>query len=335
MKKTIKISVIVAFLLTAVGCSEKQKEKEFTGVFTFVSGTVLHNSHPAKVGMNVTQHDIIETNEKSGAIIQFEDSALITLKSNTKLDVNMLAKGEEGKAMINIAQNSGSTFSKITPNKSKYSIKTPTAVAGVRGTSFSVEVSEDKKTDIKLLQGKVAVKKTAPDAAKKEAKETQDIFVEGAKDVVLLEAGQKIESTEKEISKKEELKSEEKIELETLNNIAFVTEEKLKDTSILKKEIENIAPSNVQENITGVEAEEKKEIIEDKKEVEKPKAKAEPKKITLDDLRKKYGQLSRIKTKSGKEYIGAFKQAGNEMKITTIDGIVSVPVSDIGKVSPY
>ncbi|MDH5721317.1 MAG: FecR domain-containing protein [Spirochaetia bacterium] len=314
------IFTILAAIVFVISCSEKPKIPQ-QGVFTFVKGTVLHNDQPAKVGNIVGEADTIVTNEKSGAVIQFENSGLITLKSKTKLDVGKLIKGEDGLSIIELTQESGSTFSKIAPNRGKYSIKTPTAVAGVRGTSFSVEVHEDKKTDIKLLKGKVAVSKTSMKA----------VVQEEASQEIILEEGEKIAATAKGIEKKESLVDEEKKELSSLNKIAMVSVIKLKDTNEIGKATEQNITQEVENQILGEAYQESKKPIEP--EVEKKNLNI--RKITLDDLRKEFKKLSVINTKSGKKYIGGFKQVGGEMHIKTVDGTVKVPVGDIKKVSEY
>jgi hypothetical protein len=63
-------------------------------------------------------------------------------------------------------------------------------------------------------------------------------------------------------------------------------------------------------------------------------AKPEVKKLTLADIKAKYGRIAKIQTKNGKEYVGYFNQQGAEMTIQTVDGQVSIPVASVQKVTP-
>jgi hypothetical protein len=58
---------------------------------------------------------------------------------------------------------------------------------------------------------------------------------------------------------------------------------------------------------------------------------AEPE-VTLDDIKKQYGSLSKVTTKNGKTYVGAFKQVGGKFEIITIKGKEVITATDIAKV---
>ena len=56
--------------------------------------------------------------------------------------------------------------------------------------------------------------------------------------------------------------------------------------------------------------------------------------MTLDDIRKKYGQIDEILLYSGKRYTGAIISRSDKMKIQTENGIISVPAKDVRNVIP-
>ena len=101
---------------------------------------------PASVGMVLEESDIIATKDDSSAIIEISGSqgnAKVDLKDNSQVVILDLIKrdtGEEetlldlavGKLLIKV--------DKMPDEKSKFEVKTPTSVVGVRGTKFSVEV---------------------------------------------------------------------------------------------------------------------------------------------------------------------------------------------------
>ena len=164
MRNLIISTAVVA--LVAVGCGEKKEQASLDSAkFTYVKGDVLVSGKPATLGQTVSKDATIEVKNNSMAVLQFSSAASITLKANSGLSIANLSKNDSGKPVIELSQNTGSSFSKIAKGQSEFSIKTPTAVAGVRGTSFELVVGNGKTTQIKLLEGKVAVAKVAPTAS--------------------------------------------------------------------------------------------------------------------------------------------------------------------------
>jgi hypothetical protein len=319
MKKITKM-LLVTFVATGliVSCKDKTKSApEMHGTITFLRGNVLLNQAPVQIGAKIKMSDTIEVKDKSTAVIQFSTNAMITIESNTNLVVKNLVQGEDGIPSIALDQSRGSTFNKIVPGKANYTVNTPTITAGVRGTAFRVSQSATENgTEIELFTGKVALTKD-PEAVS-----------EGKSEETILEAGHKILITETEIKEPVKLKIEEIKNLEKLNDIAMLPDKKL-------DKIETI------ENVSEVEAKEIEKEMNDQvvpeashkilimmeEEVEKPA-------ITLDDIKAQYGSLSKVTTKNGKSYVGAFKQFGGKFEIYTVTGTEVVSASDIAKVSP-
>ena len=276
-------------------CKESNKAS-MNGVFTFVKGTVTKNGQIAQLGSIVNAGDVLVSQKKSTAVIQFSSGALITLRGGSEFKVSALSQGKDGKKVIALTQKKGSTFSKIISSENvDYSVSAPTLTAGVRGTSFEVNISKSGDAEIKLLEGKVAV---APDQTKvgSQAKE------------ILLSAGNKIKVTaSRGISEPQALTSQDQKELTSMNQIELVpnVEEAPKATTVV------IPEAMVEEMATDY------------------------KEYTLEDLKKEYGKISKIIAKSGQIYVGNFAQKGEDLMIRTTDGQFSIPASDVKKVSLY
>jgi hypothetical protein len=287
---------IVALIFAAPGCKEKPVET-FTGIVTFKAGTVLKNGNPVDVGEAVKKNDMIRTKKMSAAVIQFSSSSLVAIQAGTEVKISKLIQGVNGKAHIELTQNSGKTFNKIIKGRAKYFVKTPTAVASVRGTSFQVVVVNDAHSGIELLRGKVEVSVPVKEGS-------------SVKPVVLTE-GNKAETTEKGELKSARLTGKETERLKEIDRIGFTYRGKPED-AVPGKEI--IVPKNAEKIITS---------------------KGRKNRYTLAGLRKKYGSLSMIRTKKGAVYIGSFKQLGNRVEVVTVKGKITLPSSTIFKVSPY
>lgn len=306
MRNLIVSTAVVA--LVAVACGEKKEQASLDSAkFTYVKGDVLVSGKPAALGQTVSKDATIEVKSNSMAVLQFSSAASITLKANSVLSIANLSKNDAGKPVIELSQSSGSSFSKIAKGQSDYSIKTPTAVAGVRGTSFELEVGNGKTTKIKLLEGKVAV-------AKVEANDTPEEVKAELEKATVVEAGQKVEVDNKAVSKPVEITEAEKTSLQAMNTV-----------EIAPVSGKVVVPESVEKYATGEAA--SASLTE-----EAPKA--EVKKLTLADIKAKYGRIAKIQTKNGKEYVGYFNQQGAEMTIQTVDGQVRVPVASVQKVTP-
>jgi hypothetical protein len=102
---------------------------------------------PAEVGTTLTQGHILKTAAKSQAVLKLdgaEETATVEINENSQLMLSeLLMDTEKGtqKTLLDLAI--GKVLikaQKLHDEKSKFEVKTPTSIVGVRGTSFSVEV---------------------------------------------------------------------------------------------------------------------------------------------------------------------------------------------------
>ena len=112
---------------------------------TLASGWV-----PAKTGMVLTQGDIISTKADSSATLKLNgtEEATVNIKQNSQLGLaELMANDKEGiqKTMLDLAL--GEILiktQKLRSKESKFEVKTPTSIVGVRGTVFSVAVESSE-----------------------------------------------------------------------------------------------------------------------------------------------------------------------------------------------
>lgn len=157
MKKLIKIFLfvsLIAILPNAI-CIETKTEDaqpvEISASIFKLNGNVFINNTKATLGARLNKQDFIET-KRGQVTLELSNTARVTIKDNSKVKLDSLKESN-----IEINQLTGSTFSKVTRKGVNYKIISPTMVAGVRGTTFQVEVANGRKTTIKLLEGKVIV----------------------------------------------------------------------------------------------------------------------------------------------------------------------------------
>lgn len=167
---------ILSFALFA--CGQSRKNFEFNGIITSMTGDVTVNSTEAKVNQILQKSDSIST-ENGTVEIQLRTGASVKLRQFTKITLTNLEEVQMPRgSMLVSAGKLRST--------SDFRINTPTAVAGVRGTRFTV-TSVDNGTEVAVLEGAVEVNK-------KIAKPNEKAIVLNDKSTTII--GAKFSSTE-------------------------------------------------------------------------------------------------------------------------------------------
>ena len=145
------ISILIA------GCSIKESEEYAT--IAFMMGDVKKNNIETKIGDTIEENDIIITGDKSSCDVKIGSSILrITSKSNVKV-ASLIKDNRIENNTINL--DAGKIICKVikSSKEEKFLVKTPTAIAAVRGTQFIVEADKKLTTRIKVFQGEVSVAK--------------------------------------------------------------------------------------------------------------------------------------------------------------------------------
>ncbi len=173
MRFTGKIAPAVCGVALAalVACGGKAQET-VSMLVVFATGDVklvrAGGEVAIKNGMLVRAGESIRTGE--GTVdLQTRLGTAVRVRSNSKLTIEEIA-GQSGGAN-KVALDQGSVFARA-PKQARadeFAIRTPTAIAGVRGTSFSVTVNEKgQQPRVRVLDGKVAFAPRAGDAGKKQ-----------------------------------------------------------------------------------------------------------------------------------------------------------------------
>ncbi len=157
--------VAAAFILaTAFACKTEKPQVDASGrkmLVLFAAGDAKvsrqGNTMPVKVGLVVQQGDTIETG--SGTMdLQTRDGSAIRLKPATSISVTALTEGAQEETTIALKKGGLLATVERQGRNSQYNIVTPTAIAGVRGTSYSISVDESGKNPrVRVLEGSVAL----------------------------------------------------------------------------------------------------------------------------------------------------------------------------------
>ena len=88
-----------------------------------------------KKGFRLESGDKIVTGKKSFAALKFiDDGSIVRIRSKSNCTIS--GKKEKNSLSKNIYVEFGTIFSKITRQKSRFRVSTPTSVASVKGTAF-------------------------------------------------------------------------------------------------------------------------------------------------------------------------------------------------------
>lgn len=146
LRKKIILSLLVVLLLAPLPAFAQ----DFVGGLRKVtgSGTIIRDGQQiiAKDGIRVKRGDKIITGANGALGVIFTDNTRISLGANSEININEYsfqpAQGTFG-FLTELIQGTASYISgaigKLSPNSVKF--KTPTAVVGVRGTSFLVKAA--------------------------------------------------------------------------------------------------------------------------------------------------------------------------------------------------
>ncbi|MEQ1876506.1 MAG: FecR family protein, partial [Bdellovibrionia bacterium] len=137
------------------------------GVFMVVKGDIKVEKDgkqtPAKVGMKVMPADTVIAGKDSRAKIVMKDKNVLNISPDSKITiekyVNTEATGEKNVTLNVLYGKVRSTVNqKYDGEKNKFHVKTPSAVAGVRGTDFITGYKlETKQSEFVTFEGQVEV----------------------------------------------------------------------------------------------------------------------------------------------------------------------------------
>jgi len=286
----LKISVIIYLIISmlVLSCGKKEApvsetEEPFVFKVQFVLGDVKIRStggeKAANQGDNLAVNDVITTGKKAVADLLYGKSGVIRISENSNLIVSSIA--DKSNNDTTMTMNNGKVLCTLAKLKGTgFKVKTPTAVASVRGTSFTV-LSDKKGAKLSVVKGTVAVNPV------KEGKiiEEKSIDVEAGKktDYIDRKAVDKIIMGKMEIPVMD-MTPAEKIEIQS-----EVKEIKVEEIPELALELNEAVK---QEAVTEPAVEEKKEVKADDSAAKKAqeaalaKKRAEEEKLKAEELKK-------------------------------------------------
>lgn len=155
-QKLIAFSFILILALIVYPLANGQGESTKARII-FIKGSVLLNGKKAKKGDELKLKDKLETKDKSLCIFKVGSKNIFKIKDNARLIYNIT--GEKGSHIkLEKGYMGGIVKYKKILAKDEFKINTPTLIAGVRGTSFAINVESDKQVYFCTCNGTVNFK---------------------------------------------------------------------------------------------------------------------------------------------------------------------------------
>ena len=321
-------TIALAASLSFVACKEDKPadtgpaKPAISGIVLFTVGEVAitregQPESPLQIQDKVSVGDTVKTGAKSFATIQFQDKGLVRIEEKTELSLTEMFSADSGEIMLK----DGQVLTKI--NKlmkgEQFRIKTPTAVASVRGTEYSTSHREGRSV-VAVKTGKVAVstRDTAPEGA--EPSYTEKTVVD--------EGGAAVAYTEGEGSE-----AVTKLETRPISEVESLT----------VKKVSIIPMANEPEKMSKTELEDmRRGIVEEETKIDKelnPKIRdekiirlIEKKTNTLAEIREVFERIDEISLYNGRVLQGAIISRGANYRVLTTTGTTDISESDIKKV---
>ncbi len=149
--KALRLVLLFVFVVGAAGLVSADEELRTASILEIDGDVDVKSSGqawvPAKQGMTLNQGDIVKTGNNSSAVLNVDgtgETATVDLDENSQLLFSELLIDKEKKTQSTLMDLAIGKIlikaQKLHSDESKFEVKTPTTVVGVRGTTFSVEV---------------------------------------------------------------------------------------------------------------------------------------------------------------------------------------------------
>lgn len=358
----LSLTVAVAF----VNCGEqKPSEAQRSMIIVFASGNAMlvrqGQEVPAKVGMVVNESDVLKTT--NGTVdLQTKNGSAVRIRNYTTVTISKLYG--EGSADTRLSMQHGGLLASVKrkSGRENFTVTTPTAIAGVRGTTFSVESNEGEPTRVKVLDGSVAMKPRVAALEKFSAEEIQGNEnlakleeIQAQQEVIIEERTEAILDPEVE---KEVLAINEQIEagefdVAQANELTLAATTSLSkggaDAKVVKLTKSEVTTEEMAEKATLVTVDEdvasrvrdgddkaleemrrqrdaKQELVLNQIEEEASRTEL----VSEEEIRQHYNKLETLNLRSGQSITGAvIAQTGNVLIVHTKEGVRRLKTNEI------
>ena len=320
--------VIILFIMTLCGmlsCKDSRTSVDdapqpaLEGIVLFCVGdvtvvTTSSQEKPLAIKDTVSEGDSVKTGRQSFVTIQFKDTGVIRIQENSLVTMISLFSQDRGELFID----HGQVLSKLKRLQKgrEYRIKTPTAVASVRGTEYSTGYINGKSL-VAVRKGLVEVDTVA---AGEKTTDKPALVGEGKTAVIT-----KTESKQGDEELNLEVRSISEVESLTVKKISIVPMVTEPDKKT-RQELKELQEQMIKEE-TRIDDE-----LNPKIKKEKIISMIEKKENTLAEIREVFERIDEITLYNGRVIQGAIISRGEKYRVLTTKGALDLNENDIKKI---
>lgn len=382
--KASKIAITSALLLVLgfTACKKPEsdvseapkKPQDLSAVVVFAVGEskIQHadqTEEKAQLGATLRTGDNVVTGDNGKVDIQFADGSSIRISPKSTIDFAKLSQDGAGTTDTQISLVSGKVFAKVNKAKKEdnFTVVTPTAIAGVRGTSFIVETGAGKPAQVKVVEGAVAFAPRVPALEKMSAEEInanadlKKLQESVAANEVIIEKNQastqnaklaelaKVDSVEAlDISKALKTSEKEKMTVDTakltkseeqeIKTIVTVDKNTAKEIAKLgeagqTEKLDELKKQEIDAKRAALEKEVAKKQEDEKKKFEESLANSPREFKSKKDIVNYYERIEKIVLVDGKTIVGAIiNQENGQLVVHTENGIKRIDMESVEEV---
>lgn len=300
MKRSLILVITILVFLT--GCVKtSQEDSDSLFLLFYVNDARVERAEtalPMKLKMPLHTMDRLITGKKSSVTVQSGNDTLFKVLEES--DTTILEMTQLGVTRMRVAR--GTVISKLSKGRSeldKYIIETPMAVIAVRGTEFSVTVSETEVA-VAVTSGVVEITRTD---------ESEAIMAERGESVTVTPS----QMIKREITEKEQLIIEKVSHVDTIKDIHTVSADTLQQVA----EKSRTADEKIDEKLNELESKQKANLVPQ----------------SLAEIRRKYGVVQEINLYNGKKIKGYILRRGEKYQIVIPGRIISINADDVENVN--
>ncbi|MBI3395729.1 MAG: FecR domain-containing protein [Spirochaetia bacterium] len=159
--KTCLGSAVFACVIILAACAKPPSKPTIMVITSAAGDATLSRAgkhSPAAVGTVLAAGDVIQT--KDGTVdVQLRGGSTLRVRQFTNMSVDRVLESD-----VRVGLNEGGVTAKVkkASTAQNFSVVSPTAIAGVRGTTFSMDVQEGEPPKVRVLDGKVAMVPRVP-----------------------------------------------------------------------------------------------------------------------------------------------------------------------------
>lgn len=157
------IAVVLAIMLAQFPAAAQQRIGATAVVVNDVTGTLGDEFRKLTIGASIRQNEVIETGRDSRSQIIFADETVLTVAPLSKVVLDEVVfdpAAQDGEFKVSVSVGVMRFISgAIAP--SKYQIRTPTSIIGIRGTIFDLVVENTGATTVVLRSGALTISNLA------------------------------------------------------------------------------------------------------------------------------------------------------------------------------